>query len=326
VAAATPRDTPLFTLVAMIAASNGVGGFLQSRAETLRQRLAQRPIVLLAGAHDALSARLASRSGFDGVWASGLGISAVHGVPDASILTMTEFLRAAAVMAEASPLPVVADCDTGFGDLHNVMRMVESYERAGIAGVAIEDKVFPKRNSLGEGEQALEDVEVFCGRVAAAKQAQDDPAFVVMARLEALIAGQGIDEAYRRARAYEEAGADLILVHSRRPDPSEVLDFARRWDSSLPLGVIPTTYPTITASELEDAGFKLCIYANQAVRAAIRAMDETLETIAAEGTSPSVEDRMAPLSEVFELQGVREMEAAERAVLASVQFARSVSY
>jgi hypothetical protein len=176
-----------------------------------------------------LGARLAERHRFDGVWASGLGISAAHGVPDDSILTMTEFLESAVVISEACTLPVIADCDTGFGDVEHVRRMAQKYEAGGVAGVCIEDKVFPKHNSLGSGEQALEPTSRFCEKIAAAKEETSDD-FVVVARTEALIACKGQDEALRRGQAYQDAGADVLLIHSRAPEPDEVLEFGHNWD------------------------------------------------------------------------------------------------
>lgn len=130
---------------------------------------------LAAGVHDGLGARIAQNSGFQVLWASGLGISASYAVPDESILTMTEFLNAARTMNDATDLPVLADCDTGFGGASNVARMVDQYERVGIAGVCIEDKVFPKRNSLGDGTQHQETIESFCNKIRVAKKAQRTP-------------------------------------------------------------------------------------------------------------------------------------------------------
>ena len=149
----------------------------------LREAIARGTFSMAAGVHDGLSARIAADSGFDVLWASGLGISASHAVPDDSVLTMTEFLNAARVINEATDLPVLADCDTGFGDARNVARMVDQYERAGVAGVCIEDKVFPKRNSLGDGSQTQETIEAFCEKLENAKAAKQDPDFVVVARI-----------------------------------------------------------------------------------------------------------------------------------------------
>ena len=270
----------------------------------LREAIARGGISLAAGVHDGLSARIAQECGFDVLWASGLGISASHAVADDSILTMTEFLAAARTMDESTELPVLADCDTGFGDLRNVARMVDQYERAGIAGVCIEDKLFPKRNSLGSGSQDQESVEGFAAKLSAAKKAQRTPDFVVVARIETFIAGGPKKDALARADAYVAAGADAILIHSKSRDGAEILDFGRSWHrKDVPLLAVPTTYPAVSATDLLDAGFSLAIYANQALRASISSMRESLRQIATDRCSQGVEARIVELDEVFALQG-----------------------
>ncbi|WP_405977506.1 isocitrate lyase/phosphoenolpyruvate mutase family protein [Streptomyces sp. NBC_00158] len=259
---------------------------------------------LAAGAHDGLSARLAQRSGFQVLWASGLGISASHAVPDESILTMTEFLAAARVMNDATDLPVLADCDTGFGDARNVARMVEQYERAGIAGVCVEDKVFPKRNSLGDGSQHQETVEGFAHKIRVAKKAQRTQDFVFVARIETFIAGGSKQDAVERADAYVEAGADAVLIHSKSRDGGEILDFGRSWGrTDVPLIAVPTTYPEVDAAQLRGAGFSLAVYANQALRASITAMAQSFAHISRHGSTRGLEEEIAGLREVFQLQG-----------------------
>ncbi|TJZ59016.1 phosphoenolpyruvate synthase [Streptomyces piniterrae] len=258
---------------------------------------------LAAGVHDGLSARIAQDSGFHVLWASGLGISASYAVPDDSILTMTEFLNAARAMNDATDLPVLADCDTGFGDAQNVARMVDQYERAGIAGVCIEDKVFPKRNSLGDGSQDQETVEGFCTKIRTAKKAQQTDDFVVVARIETFIAGGSKEDAIRRADAYVEAGADAVLIHSKSRDGREILDFGRSWQrTDVPLIAVPTTYPDVDAEQLRAAGFSLAIYANQALRASITAMRQSLAHITRHGSTSELEGEIAELREVFQLQ------------------------
>jgi phosphoenolpyruvate phosphomutase len=271
-------------------------------------------MVCVAGVGDGLSAVLAQRSGFDALWASGLVISAIHAVPDASILTMSEFLHAAVTMDRASQLPVIADCDTGFGDVHNTVRMVEEYERGGIAGVCIEDKEFPKRNSFRDG-QRLADADEFALRLEAACRARTDPDFLIMARVEALVAGTGLDDALRRGWAYQEAGAGAILVHSKSSSPDEVMQFARAWRQrgcECPLVAVPTTYGTVTADELSANGIRMVIYANQAARAAVRAMHLVLSAIRKSGRGRDVEVHLATLDELFSLIGSDEFDERER--------------
>jgi phosphoenolpyruvate phosphomutase len=279
--------------------------------------LLRRPgTVLAAGAHDALSAKLAEEAGFDAIWASGFGISAVQAVPDANILTLTEALEAVRRIADAVGIPVVADCDNGYGNAINVMRTASEFERAGAAGICIEDNEFPKRCSFYSGVRrdlvpALEHAR----KIEAATTARRDPGFAVIARTEALIAGLGLDEALERARAYADAGADAILIHSKAKDFGELARFAARWDASVPLVAVPTTYPTVTAEELAAAGFRMAIFANQALRAAIVAMRDALRDIRRSGRAAAVEDRIASLEEVYALVGVPELKANEKRFL-----------
>ena len=276
---------------------------LATKAQRLRELLAQDRLIRVVGAHNGLSARLVERCGFDAVWASGFELSASYALPDASILTMSEVLEAARVMNEAVSIPVIADCDTGYGDAANVIHMVHRYEASGIAGVCIEDKRFPKLNSFVPRGQELIPAESFAGKIEAATRARRGPDLVVVARTEAFIAGLGVDEALARASCYAKAGADAVLVHSRASTPREIWEFMARWDGAVPVVVVPTTYAA-DADELSCRGVRVVIYANQGIRAATRAMRETFEVLRATGGTRSVEDRIATVEEVLELQGM----------------------
>jgi len=278
----------------------------------LRDLFARPGVVRIVGAHNPLGARLAERAGFDGVWSSGLEISASQGLPDTDLLSMSELLAVARSMAEAVDVPVVADCDTGYGNALNVMHTVRRYESAGIAAISIEDKVFPKVNSFIAGRQELVGVEEFCGKIEAAKAAQVTPDFMVIARIEALIAGHGLDEALRRATAYAEAGADAVLMHGKDASPEPILEFLRRWRVDLPVVVVPTTYHTITADELGATGAKMVIYANHGLRAGIAAVTETFDAILRHGRTTELESHIAPLSRVFDLQGMEGLKRDEK--------------
>lgn len=289
-----------------------------SKASRLRQALSQGAggaPVLAIGAHDGLGARLAEEAGFGAVWASGLEISVSAGVPDAGLLTMTQLLERAVEMDLASALPVVADCDTGFGNSHNVMHMVRRYEAAGIAAVCMEDKRTPKLNSFVRGRQELAPVAEFVGKLLAAQAARRGDGPLLIARTEALVAGAGLDEALTRGRAYRRAGADAILIHSRARQPDEILAFLEAWDGELPVAVVPTSYPDIRADELHQAGASLVIYANQGLRAAVAAQQATLATIASERSTASVEESIAPVMRLFDLSGMPELQADERRFL-----------
>src|SRR5215471_8127704 len=287
----------------------------QNKAALFRHQLASRGLVRLAGAHNGISARLVERSGFNAIWASGLEISTSYGLPDAGILTMSELLETARIMNETVALPIIADCDTGFGETRNVEHMVHRYEAAGIAGVCIEDKQFPKLNSFVEGDQELASIPQFQAKIRAAKEAQQARDFIVIARIEAFIAGSGLEEALARAHAYADAGADAILIHSKKKSPDQVFEFARAWKTRLPVVVVPTTYFRTGVGDFEAVGIKAVIYANHAMRAAVKAMSETLLAIQAHGSTESVEHRIATVSELFELQDMNRV--LDRAPLAA---------
>lgn len=282
-----------------------------NKAAQLRDLLVKKGIVRIMGAHNGLSAKLVEEAGFDGVWASGLEISTSAAVPDASILTMTDYLQYAIQMNDAVKIPIIADCDTGYGNSSNVIRLVQKYEAAGIAGISIEDKKFPKVNSLFDGRQDLASIGEFVGKIIAAKSTQKSPDFMVIARVEALIAGWGMDEALLRSYEYERAGADAILIHHKKPDPSPVLEFIDRWDGNIPIVLVPTNYPSLTESEMKKSGkVKLVIYANHGIRSVIPALRKTYAHVFENGIG-NIDSKISPLSEVFELQGMPELKANE---------------
>jgi len=288
-----------------------------TQAAKLRELIRRPGIIKTVGAHDALSAKLIEEAGFDAIWASGFGISAsLKCIPDGSFLTMTEQLEVTKNIVEAVSIPVIADCDTGFGNALNVMRTVQDYEKAGIAGICIEDNVFPKRCSFYAGvRRELVSIDEHAGKVRAAKSAQAAPDFVVIARTEALIAGWGQDEALKRAAAYADAGADAVLIHSKSPTFDELRAVSQQWSGRVPLVVVPTIFGAVTADELERHGFKIVIFANQVIRTSIRATRDTLDVLKREGRAEAVADRMVSLQEVYDLVGVTKLEEDERKFL-----------
>jgi phosphoenolpyruvate phosphomutase len=278
----------------------------------LRALLSDARIAALGGAHDALSARIIEECAFDGIWVSSFGVSlAKRCLPDADLLTMTETLEQVRDIVSAVKVPVVADCSTGFGNVINVMRMVVEFEGAGVAGICIEDYVFPKRCSLYEGQtHELLPCGEMAAKIRAAKAAQRDPAFVVIARVEALIANMGVDAALERAAAYAEAGADALLIHSKSFPVLE--QFLTGWNRSTPLVVVPTLFNHVSLTELENCGFRVAIFANQAVRAAVRAMRETMQAIRTTGGARCVDHDIVPLSDLYKISNLAGMEDAER--------------
>lgn len=283
----------------------------------LRQVMAKEGLVQAMAAHSPLSAMLAAEAGFDAIWASGFEFSALHGLPDVSLVSMTQHLEMTRAMVDRGGLPVVADIDTGFGNALNVLYAIEQYERAGVGAVVIEDKSFPKVTSLiADGRQDLVRIEEFQGKIEAARSARRDPDFVIVARTEALIAGLGQDEALARAHAYEAAGADLILVHSKKKTPDEIEAFARAWDGKVPLAIVPTAYPQMTVARVRELGkIGLLIWGNHAIRAAVGAMRTTFAQIRKDGGIHGVEGKIASVDDVFDLQGMKAVKENEKRFL-----------
>ncbi len=298
---------------------------MASAARTLRKTtrfrelLRSSELVFLLEAHNGLSARIGEEAGFAGLWASGLCLAAQYGVRDNNEASWTQVLEMLEFMADATTVPILLDGDTGYGNFNNVRRLVRKLEQRGIAALCIEDKLFPKANSFLAGEhQPLAGIQEFCGKIRAGKDAARDDDFSLIARTEALIAGWGLGEALRRAEAYVEAGADAILIHSKRSTPDEVLAFQSEWGARAPVVIVPTKYWRSPTQVFREAGFSMVIWANQLLRSAVQAMQETARTLKRDENAAGVEGTIAPLSEVFRLQGVAELEAAETRFLPRV--------
>jgi len=269
---------------------------------SFRTVLAGGGVVRVAGAHDALGAVLAQESGFQSVWSSSLEVSAARCLPDASLLTMTEYLQAAANMQKALSVPVVADCDTGYGNAMNVAHMVHEYQDAGITAVCLEDKLFPKLYSFAAGDQSLLPAEDFAHKIETAKNSQRGDDFFVIARTEALISGQTVADALRRCHRYADAGADAVLIHSKARTRAQILEFLAGWDGRKPVVIVPTTYPDWHVDDAARAGVSVVIYANQGLRATVSSLRSTFRSIYERGESTALEDRIASVSDIFSLQ------------------------
>ncbi|MHC1949643.1 isocitrate lyase/phosphoenolpyruvate mutase family protein [Bradyrhizobium sp. UFLA06-06] len=282
-------------------------------AKRLRMRLSETGLLHVMAAHSPLSAILAEEAGFDGLWASGFELSALYGLADMSLISMTQHLDMLRAIAGRTTLPIIADIDTGSGNAINVIHATGEYERAGASAVVIEDKTFPKVTSLAaDGRQELLRIEEFQGKIEAAIATRRDPDFLVIARTEALIAGLGEAEALRRAHAYVEAGADMILIHSKKKDPSEIESFSRAWTGSVPLVIVPNAYPDLDAERVKALGnVRIMIYGNYGIRAAATAMQETFRRIIADGGVQNAHKDILPVEEIFRLQKMREIKAAE---------------
>lgn len=263
----------------------------------------------LMGAHDGLSARIVAEAGFSGIWASGLCMSTVLGARDGDEVSWGELLDLAARVVDASDLPVLVDADTGYGNFNTARRFAARAERLGAAGICLEDKVFPKMNSFFGDRHPLAPIGEMCAKVAACRD-RVGAEFVIVARVEALIAGAGMAEALRRAEAYREAGADAIFIHSRRRTVDEIAEFTRAWDDRLPLVIAPTTYHTVPGQVFAELGIAAVIWANHAMRAAVAAMRQACRVLRREGAA-AVEPSIASLPELFDLMGYPDLETDE---------------
>lgn len=261
-------------------------------------------------AHSPLSARLAEEAGFDGLWASGFELSALYGLADVSLVSMTQHLEMVRAMVSQTTLPIIADIDTGFGNAINVIYAIQQYESAGAAAVVIEDQIFPKMTSLSTDSQLLIRPEEFQGKVAAAVSARATRDFRIIARTEALNAGLGEAEALKRAAAYEEAGADLILIHSKQKTPTEIESFTRAWSGNVPLVIVPTAYPELNERRiLELQKIKIVIYGNHAIRASVTAMQDIFARILKDRGIEAVSKEIVPVQEIFRLQNMDQVKA-----------------
>ncbi|VVE24215.1 phosphoenolpyruvate mutase [Pandoraea capi] len=295
-----------------------------TRAAQLRAMLRSNQLEFLMEAHNGISARIVREAGFKGIWASGLTISAQFGVRDNNEASWTQVVDNLEFMADASDLPILLDGDTGYGNFNNMRRLVRKLEQRGIAGVCIEDKVFPKTNSFIGGErQPLADIDEFCGKIKAGKDSQADDDFSIVARVEALIAGWGMEEALRRAEAYRQAGADAILIHSKLKRADEIVQFAREWGNRCPLVIVPTKYYSTPTDVFREAGISLVIWANHLMRAATSAMQSVAADIYRNETLINVEDRVATVDEIFRLQDADEYTQAEDRYLSAANAPRS---
>ena len=274
----------------------------------LMEKLRGKQFVKVCGAFDVMSAKLAEMNGFDDIWASGFGISSARALPDAGIITMTELLDAVTFMSEACNIPVIADCDTGYGGPNNVAHLVKKFENAGIGGICIEDKTFPKENSLfKDGKQVMISKRDFVAKIVAAKNAKKNDDFIIIGRVEALIADLGIEEAMSRANAYAKAGADIIFVHSRKESTDEIFEFLKLWQGKVPIMIIPTAFPTVTLDELKSRGVGMVVYAHQTTLAAFAAVSDVIKQMSKVKSLSELNTKMASMEDLFNLQGMQQL-------------------
>ncbi len=295
----------------------------EQRRGKLKSLLKRGALVRVLEAHNGLSGILANnvcvegetengpvRHEYDAIWESSLTDSASKGHPDIEVISFDSRLATISEILAVTSKPMIVDGDTG-GDPNNFEYMVSKLERAGVSAVIIEDKVFPKRNSLETGaQQTLEDPQIFAQKIKRGKKILMTDDFLIIARIESLIAGKDMDVAIERAKIYLAAGVDGIMIHSKSKQADEVLEFARRFKAfppelikGKPLVCVPTTYNTITEDELAEAGFNIAIYANHLLRSAYKAMEETAKTILSNQRSFEADPQCAPVREIFSTVG-----------------------
>ncbi len=289
-------------------------GMPEYRRKRLRQLLSLCPIVKTLEVHSGLTGLIAEKTiveqdgeldQFDAMWVSSLCDSTAKGKPDIELVDMTSRFRTIDDIMEVTTKPIIFDGDTG-GLIEHFVYTVRTLERMGVSAVIIEDKTGLKRNSLfgTEVSQTQDSIEHFCEKIAAGKRTQLTDAFMIIARIESLILEQGMEDALARARAYVGAGADGIMIHSRRKDPAEILTFCdlfRQEDPDTPIVVVPTSFNSVTEEELTAHGVNIVIYANQLTRSAFPAMQQTAVDILRYHRAQEVDQRLMPISEILTL-------------------------
>lgn len=284
------------------------------RRKRLRQLLGLCPVVKAIEVHSGLTGLIAEKTivendtgldQFDAMWISSLCDSTAKGKPDIELVDMTSRFRTIDDVMEVTTKPIIFDGDTG-GLTEHFVYTVRSLERMGVSAVIIEDKTGLKKNSLFGTEvvQTQDTIENFCSKIRAGKDIQLTEDFMIIARIESLILEQGMDDALNRARAYVQAGADGIMIHSRRKEPDEILEFCDKFRSEnkeTPIVVVPTSFNTITEEELAAHGVNIVIYANQLTRSAFPAMEQTVKDILKYHRAKEVDDRLMSIKDIISL-------------------------
>jgi phosphoenolpyruvate phosphomutase len=286
---------------------------LPTKAKALKDMIKSKELAYLMEAHSGISARIVEETGFKAIWGSGLSMSAQMGVRDNNEASWTQVCEVLEQMSDVTSIPILVDADTGYGNFNNARRLVKKLEKIGIAGACIEDKLFPKTNSLLDerGAQPLADVKEFANKITAMKDTQTDENFCVVARVESFIAGWPLEEALKRATAYADAGADAVLIHSKKSDPSDIEAFMKHWDHRAPVVIVPTNYPKTPVARFQEIGVSSIIWANHNVRASIAAMQKTSKTIFEQQSLIEASKDIATVKEIFRLQNQAEYLTAE---------------
>ena len=285
------------------------------RRKRLRQLIEMTPVVKVMEAHSGLTGLIVEKTvvdgnngkldQFDGMWVSSLCDSTDKGKPDIELVDMTSRLRTIDDIMEVTTKPIILDGDTG-GLTEHFVYNVRTLERMGVSAVIIEDKTGLKKNSLFGTEvvQTQDSIENFSAKIAAGKKAQLSDDFMIIARIESLILERGMDDALERAFAFTAAGADGIMIHSRKKDPAEIFEFCDRFrekDQKTPIVVVPTSFNQVTEEELASHGVNIVIYANQLMRAAFPVMQKTAEEILKAHRAKEVDSKLMPFKDIIRL-------------------------
>lgn len=283
----------------------------------LRELINSNDLSFIMEAHDGMSAKVVEKTGFKAIWASGLSLSTSLGYRDNNELSFSQVADQCYHIARCVNIPVLVDCDTMYGDFNTARTALQLFERSGVGGVVIEDKVFPKKNSfLNNGLDALADPEEFALKIRSLQDSKTDKDFVIIARVESFLVGAGLEDALKRARLYVDEGhADAILIHSKKPDGSEIMQFMETFDRDVPVVIVPTKYYTVPTAVWERLGVSSIIWANHNMRSALTAMRETCQKIYYDQSLMGVEDKIVSVSEVFRFQGNDELEKLEEIYL-----------
>lgn len=284
------------------------------KSKKLRELIFSDKLEFIMEAHNGMSAKIVEETGFKAIWASGLCLSASLGLRDNNEASWSQVVDILEYMSSAVDIPILVDGDQGYGNFNNARIFCKNLEQRGIAGVVFEDKLFPKTNSFIEvkGGQKLANIDEFSGKIRACKENQVNPYFVVVARLEAFIAGYDVNEALKRAVAYHEAGADAILVHSKINTSKDVDAFMARWDNRCPIIIVPTKYYSTPTEHFRDLGISTVIWANHNMRSCIDTLRKTSKTIYQDECLTNIEDKICTVKEIFEYTKEQELKDDEK--------------
>ncbi len=291
-----------------------VGSIPESRRSKLKKLISLKPIVRTMEAHNGLSALVVENAkvqkdekinSFDAIWVSSLTDSTAKGKPDIELVDMTSRINTINEIMEVSSKPIILDGDTG-GLIEHFVFNIKTIERMGVSAIIIEDKIGLKKNSLfgTDVEQTQDSIENFCEKIRAGKKALLTDEFMIIARIESLILKQGMDDAIKRAKAYINAGADGIMIHSREKEPDEIFEFCEKFNEfapHVPLVVVPTSFNQVYEEEFAKKGVNIVIYANHLIRSAYPSMMDTALTILENERCKEVDDKCLPIKEILTL-------------------------